>query len=138
MRIKVSKHVGDQLIGLSKRDFKVSTFRSSGPGGQHRNKTNTAIRITHTVTGISAESADSRSQSTNKESAFRKLVYKLIAFYDNDKRERLMNSGWAEKIRTYHEPRGVVTDHRTGKTKRYSDVMSGDIDAFIEAAAGKL
>jgi len=134
MRIKVPKHVADKIDGLSKKDFKVTTFRSSGPGGQHRNKTDTAVRITHSETGVAAEATDSKSQATNKKVAFRKLVHKLIEYYHEDESERRTSIGWGEKIRTYHEPRGLVTDHRTGVTKRYSDVIDGDLDAFIEAS----
>jgi len=136
MRVRVPAYVGKKLIGLNKKDFKVSTFRASGPGGQHRNKADTAIRITHKETGISAEATDSRSQATNKAEAFKKLVFKLIEHYTENSDERLMNNGWSEKIRTYHEPRDTVTDHRTGVTKRYSDVLDGDLDDFVEASIG--
>lgn len=139
MKIKVHPHVADQLDGLRKKDFRLQFFRASGPGGQHRNKTSTATRITHIATGISAEATDSRSQSDNRAAAFRKLVAKLVEHYAGQFQTaaRRTNAGWAEKIRTYHEPRDTVTDHRTGVTRGYKAVLAGDIDPFIDACYEK-
>lgn len=135
MRLKVPEHVADKLDGLNKKDFRVKFFRASGPGGQHRNRADTAARITHIATGISAEAADSRSQSLNRTEAFKKLVLKLVKHYaaQISVEERRTNSGWAEKIRTYSEPRNTVTDHRTGKSHPYDKVLDGDLDPFISA-----
>lgn len=135
MRIKLPKYVAEKLIGTSKKDLRVQFFRASGKGGQHRNKTDTACRMTHIATGISAESTDSRSQSENKWAAWKKLVDRLIKHYTKEmaQESRRTNSGWAEKIRTYHQPRGTVTDHRTGVTQDYGKTLDGDLDKFIEA-----
>jgi protein subunit release factor A len=135
MRITLPKSVADKLIGTTKKDLRVEFFRASGKGGQHRNKTDTACRITHLATGIAAEATDSRSQADNKEKAWLKLVERLIAYYRREtiQETRRMNSGWAEKIRTYHEPRGTVKDHRTGVTNGYQETLDGDLDKFIEA-----
>lgn len=134
MKLKVPKHVADKIVGLSKSDLVIKPFIASGPGGQHRNKVFTAVRITHVETGIYAEATDSRSQSTNKKNAFQKLVKKLIAHYTKEEgKERETNMGWAAKIRTYHEPRNEVKDHRSGATHPYDKVLDGDLDKLIES-----
>jgi len=135
MRVTLPKYVAEKLIGTTKKDLRVQFFRASGKGGQHRNKTDTACRITHIATGISAEATDSRSQADNKEKAWLKLFDRLVEHYRKQMivEARRMNSGWSEKIRTYHEPRGIVKDHRTGVTNGYNDTLDGDLDPFIEA-----
>lgn len=137
MRVKVSKAVADKIDGITKKDLRVEFFRSSGKGGQHRNKTDTACRITHKPTGITAESTNSRSQADNRSSAWIKLVNRLIKRYQAEEVQKIrrMNSGWAEKIRTYHEPRGTVKDHRTGVEQDYQKTLNGDIDVFVESMA---
>lgn len=137
MRIKVPKYVADRLVGLSKKDFQIHTFKGSGPGGQHRNKVETAVRITHTATGISAEATDNKSQSRNKKEAFGKLVRKLVSHYTSEETSLCTAEAKAEgKIRTYNEQRRTVKDHRTGIEADYSSVLDGDIDCFIEAMTG--
>ena len=135
MRVKLPKDVAEKMLKVTKKDLRVDFFRASGKGGQHRNKTDTACRITHVPTGIAAEATDSRSQADNKSRAWMKLVDRLIAHYKSEAREevRRTNTGWAEKIRTYHQPRGVVKDHRTGVTQDYERTLDGDLDVFIEA-----
>ena len=134
MRVNVPKYVADKIVGITKKDLRIEFYRASGKGGQHRNKTDTACRITHKATGVSAESTDSRSQGDNKTGAWLKLVDRLIAHYKKEmvQEERRMNSGWSEKIRTYHEPRGTVKDHRTGVVQGYKETLDGDLDKFIE------
>lgn len=131
MRIKVPKYIAEKLDGLRKGDFIVQPFRASGPGGQHRNKVSTAVRITHILTGVTAEATDSRSQADNKAAAFRKLIHKLIEYYKEEEEQRRTNTGWAEKIRTYHKPRGTVKDHRTGCTYDYDAILDGQLDKLI-------
>jgi len=131
MKLKVSKETGEVLI-KSYKNFKYQYFRSSGPGGQHRNKVETAVRVIDPETGLFAESTDSKSQKQNKENAFEKLCLKLIDHYKPQALNRQINLGWAEKIRTYHEPRNIVTDHRTKISVPYDRVMNGDISKFIE------
>ena len=135
MRLTVPKYVADKIIGTTKKDVRIQFFRASGAGGQHRNKADTACRITHIATGTTAEASDSRSQADNKAKAWLKLVERLIAHYKKEMRQdaRRMSCGWSEKIRTYHEPRGVVKDHRTGVTHGYEETLDGDIAPFIEA-----
>ena len=134
MRIKIPKHVADKIVGTCKKDLTVTYFRASGAGGQHRNKADTAARIKHNETGIQIEATDSRSQADNRAAAFRKLVLKLIAHYDTEHKKRLMANGWAGKIRTYHQPRGIVKDHRSGVTAPYEATLDGDLDPFIDGA----
>jgi len=138
MKLKVPKHVADQLCGLSKKDFKVQTFKAPGNGGQRKNKVETAVRIIHIATGIAAEATNTRSQATNKEEAFRKLILRLVDHYTEEDPARRINLGWAEKIRTYHQPRNTVKDHRTGTEHPYDLVLDGDISAFIESCVLQL
>jgi protein subunit release factor A len=133
MIIKVPRYVANKLDGLRKKDFRIQTFKGSGPGGQHRNKVETAVRITHKATGISAESTDSKSQSQNRSNAFLKLSKKLIQHYTKEHYEEARYRVPPETIRTYNEIRNAVKDHRTGVEANYQSVIDGDIDCFIEA-----
>ena len=133
MKIKVSRYVGEQLDGLRKKDFKIQPFKSSGPGGQHRNKNATAIRITHKATGITAEASDAKSQARNRSNAFVKLVKKLIAHYGTQGQAVSFREEQNEgTIRTYNAMRHTVKDHRTGVTAKFKDVMDGEIDCFLK------
>lgn len=124
------------------KDIKVDTYRSSGAGGQHVNKTESAIRITHLPTGIVVTCQDEKSQIKNRESAFKVLKTRLYDFYQsqiNDKysanRKLQVGSGdRSERIRTYNYPQGRVTDHRIGMTV-YSldDFLDGNIFDMIQA-----
>ena len=108
----------------TKKDFKVDTFRCGGKGGQHQNKTDTGVRITHIESGLSAECRETRSQDTNKKIAFRKLADLMRHHYfPVVQKER---APVTERIRTYHEPRGVVKDHRTGLEYNYERVVNGN------------
>lgn len=129
MRIKTTLKDAS-VVKRSKSDFIITYFRASGPGGQHRNKVETAVRIKDKITGLVAEAKDSRSQSDNTKSAFLKLVKLIIKHYEDlqiDK-SRDTNLGWDKKIRTYHAIRGEVLDHRTGKTAPYDLVLDGKLD----------
>ena len=134
MIIKVSRYVGSKLDGLRKKDFRIQTFKGSGPGGQHRNKVETAVRITHIATGISAESTDSKSQLKNRSTAFLKLAKKLIKHYENEQFETIQEKIAPVTIRTYNEIRNTVKDHRTGITAKYKDVLNGKISIFCEVS----
>lgn len=124
------------------KDIKVDTYRSSGAGGQHVNKTESAIRITHLPTGIVVTCQDEKSQIKNRESAFKVLKTRLYDYYQsqiNDKysanRKLQVGSGdRSERIRTYNYPQGRVTDHRIGMTV-YSldDFLDGNIFDMIQA-----
>ncbi len=133
MIIKVSSYVANKLDGLRKKDFRIQTFKGSGPGGQHRNKVETAVRITHKGTGISAESTDSKSQSQNRSSAFLKLAKKLVQYYRKEQAVMTQQKTKPTTIRTYNKIRNVVKDHRTEIEASYKSVLDGEIDCFINA-----
>jgi peptide chain release factor 1 len=126
--------------------LRIDTFRASGAGGQHVNKTDSAIRITHLPTGIVAECQDDRSQHRNKAKAMAVLVARLR---DKDRAERaateaatrksLIGSGdRSDRIRTYNFPQGRLTDHRINLTLyKLGMVMEGDLDEVIAALQAK-
>ncbi len=129
-------------VNINKADLKVDTFRSSGAGGQHVNKTESGVRFTHIPTGLVAESMDSRSQHKNREIAFNRLLQKIqdsqVIKYETEvasKRRSLVGTGdRSDKIRTYNYPQNRVTDHRINLTVYNLDqVMNGYLDEVIEA-----
>ena len=128
-------------IEISKADLRVDTFRASGAGGQHVNKTDSAIRLTHIPTGIVVECQDERSQHKNRARAMSLLQAKLQSAAEaeqqkeqSDARRNLVGSGdRSEKIRTYNYPDGRITDHRINlKLNRLNEVMAGDIGEIIQ------
>ena len=128
-------------FALDPKDLRIDTFRSSGAGGQHINKTSSAIRVTHLPTGTVVECQDQRSQRENKERALKVLRSRLLQqkqdAYDeayNAQRQSQVGSGdRSEKIRTYNFPQDRVTDHRIGLTLRnLQGVLDGDLDRVIE------
>ncbi len=129
-------------VNINKADLKVDTFRSSGAGGQHVNKTESGVRFTHLPTGIVAESTDGRSQIKNREIALQRLYQKIYEVqreqHDSEmaaRRRSLVGSGdRSDKIRTYNFPQNRVTDHRINLTLYNLDrVMEGELDDIIEA-----
>ncbi len=116
----------------TKKDFRVDTFRGQGPGGQHRNKTDSAVRITHIESGLSAMSQSERSQRVNKSIAFRRLVPLLLKKYVYGEAKSRYGAG--DKVtRSYHEPRDRVTDHLTGRKFSFKQTVGkGDIGILIE------
>ena len=126
---------------LDPKDLRIDTFRSSGAGGQHINKTSSAIRVTHLPTGMVVECQDQRSQRENKDRALKVLRSRLLqqkqAAYDeayNAQRQSQVGSGdRSEKIRTYNFPQDRVTDHRIGLTLRnLQSVLDGDLDRVLD------
>ncbi len=126
---------------IEDKDLRVDTYRSSGAGGQHINKTDSAIRITHLPTGIVVSCQDERSQLKNREKAMMVLKAKLYDFYQGQKNkeyaeERKSQVGTgdrSERIRTYNFPQGRITDHRVGYTAyNLLDFMNGNLDELIE------
>ncbi len=127
---------------INPADLQIDTFRSSGAGGQHVNKTESAIRITHLPTGTVVECQDERSQHKNRERAMKILASRL---YEEEQRkqaesiaaERKSQVGTgdrSERIRTYNFPQGRVTDHRIGLTLyKIEQIMNGDLDELIDA-----
>jgi peptide chain release factor 1 len=127
-------------IEIKPEDIKIDTYRSSGAGGQHINKTDSAVRITHIPTGIVVSCQDDRSQHKNKASALsvlRSKLYELEIRKQNEKissKRKLMVGGGdrSEKIRTYNFPQGRVTDHRIGLTLyKLQLILDGDLDMII-------
>lgn len=118
---------------IPKKDLKIETMRGTGNGGQHKNKTDSAVRITHIPTGISAY-ADERSQFHSKKLAMKELERRLLKIgedkqADNKKERRDKKVKVPQKhIRTYNFVRGTAKDHRTGKTAPLQDVLDGDLD----------
>ncbi|MFT6914076.1 MAG: peptide chain release factor 1 [Motiliproteus sp.] len=128
-------------IEIKKADLRVDTFRASGAGGQHVNKTDSAIRLTHIPTGIVVECQEERSQHKNRAKAMSLLNSRMLAGIQDreaaaraDTRKSLIGSGdRSERIRTYNYPQGRVTDHRINLTLyKLLEVMDGDVDAVIE------
>lgn len=129
-------------IDIKKSDLKIDTFRASGAGGQHVNKTESAIRITHLPTGTVSESQDGRSQHKNKEIAMTQLLQRIQTQQQNaaqaelaSKRKSLVGSGdRSDKVRTYNYPQNRVTDHRINLTLYSLDkIVEGNIGGIIEA-----
>jgi len=131
-------------LTLKPAELRIDTFRASGAGGQHVNKTDSAIRITHLPTGIVAECQDDRSQHRNKAKAMAVLLARLRD-RERDERQRkeaterrnLIGSGdRSDRIRTYNFPQGRLTDHRIGLTLyRLASILDGDLDEVLDALA---
>ena len=130
----------DQDITIRSDDLKVDTYRSSGSGGQHINKTDSAVRITHIPTGIVVQCQNERSQFSNRETAMEMLKSKLVELKERAHKEKiedltgeLKDMGWGSQIRSYvFHPYSMVKDHRTNvETSNVNGVMDGNIDIFI-------
>lgn len=129
-------------IDIDPTDLQIDTYRSSGAGGQHVNKTESAIRITHIPTGTVVECQDERSQHKNRERAMKILRSRLLdaererqnAEIADERRSQVGTGDRSERIRTYNFPQGRVSDHRIGLTLyRIEAIMNGDIDEIIDA-----
>ena len=127
-------------VSIDPSDLQIDTYRSGGAGGQHVNKTESAIRITHIPTGIVVECQDERSQYKNKDRAM-KILYSRILEQEREKqqgeiaaerRSQVGTGDRSERIRTYNFPQGRVTDHRIGLSLYKIDaIMNGDLDEII-------
>jgi peptide chain release factor 1 len=133
-------------IEVSPADLRVDTYRASGAGGQHVNKTDSAVRLTHLPTGIVVECQDERSQHKNRARAMSLLKARLLDAERSRReveqartRKLLVGSGdRSERIRTYNYPQGRVTDHRINLTLyKLEDVLQGDLDPVIEPLANE-
>ncbi len=139
----VLPEIEDKLVvEIKDEDIKLDTFRASGAGGQHVNKTSSAVRITHIPTGIVVQCQTERSQHTNRESAMKVLRARLYQYYREKEEAKLSEMEktkkkieWGSQIRSYvFQPYTLVKDHRTGyETSDVEAVMDGEIDKFIEA-----
>ncbi|MFQ5967934.1 MAG: peptide chain release factor 1 [Acidimicrobiia bacterium] len=138
--VAVLPEVEEVDVELDPVDVRIDVYRSSGPGGQSVNTTDSAVRLTHMPTGIVVAVQNERSQLQNKAKAFRVLRAKLFALQRaeqlgeiaNSRREQVGTGERSEKIRTYNYKENRVTDHRIGLTlKRLPQILEGDLDAFI-------
>lgn len=133
-------------ISVNPNDIRIDTYRASGSGGQHVNKTDSAVRITHLPTGIVVQCQSERSQHTNKETAMKMLISKLVALKESEQKERIEDLqgeysqiAWGSQIRSYvFNPYTLVKDHRTDvEVGNVQGVIDGDIDIFINAYLNK-
>lgn len=140
--VAVLPEAEDVEIEINEGDLRIDTYRSSGAGGQHVNKTESAIRITHLPTGIAVASQEERSQIKNRENAMRILRTRLYDHFETAatqkyaaNRKSLVGTGdRSERIRTYNFPQGRITDHRIGLTvHNIEKVMLGEIHPLIDA-----
>jgi peptide chain release factor 2 len=131
----------DIEVDINPVDLRVDTYRASGAGGQHVNKTDSAIRITHLPTGIVVQCQNDRSQHKNKANAMKILASRLYQLKLDEQKEKLQalenaktEIGWGSQIRSYvFHPYNMVKDHRTNvETSSVQQVMDGDLDTFIE------
>lgn len=140
-KVEVLPEIEETEVTINPDDLKVETLRAGGAGGQHVNKTESAVRITHLPTGLVVACQNERSQHANRASAMMVLLARLSVLEKSESHERLktmMVSGpaeWGRQIRSYvMQPYTMVKDHRTGQeTGNIMGVMDGDIDGFIEA-----
>jgi peptide chain release factor 2 len=132
----------DVALEIDQKDLRIETFRASGAGGQHVNKTDSAVRITHIPTSVVAQSQASRSQISNRETAMKMLRSRLLVLMEKERKEKLeelrgdvREIAWGNQIRSYvFHPYKLVKDLRTQKeTSDVQAVMDGDLDDFIKS-----
>jgi peptide chain release factor 2 len=141
-KVEVLPEIEENEVQINPEDLKVDTLRASGAGGQHVNKTESAVRITHLPTGIVVQCQNERSQHKNRATAMSMLLGKLIELEKADTQDKVNSlkgdggpAAWGRQIRSYvMQPYTMVKDHRTGfETANVTGVMDGDIGGFIEA-----
>ena len=140
--VAVLPGAGDVEIEINPNDLRIDTYRASGAGGQHVNRTDSAVRITHIPTGLVVTSQDQRSQIQNRERAMQVLKTRLYDMqrqkqqseYADQRKGQIGTGDRSERIRTYNFPQGRVTDHRIGLTLyKIDDIINGDLDEIIDA-----
>lgn len=139
--VAVLPEAEDVELEINPADLKIDTFRSSGAGGQHINKTSSAIRVTHIPTGTVVECQDERSQFKNKDKALKILRSRLLdekqrehdEAIASDRKAQVGTGDRSERIRTYNYPQGRITDHRIGLTLyKLDQVLNGDLDDVVD------
>ena len=139
--VAVLPEVEDVEIDINPADIKMEVFRASGAGGQHVNKTSSAVRLIHIPTGMVAECQTERSQVQNREYAMKLLRSRLYekekqerdSALENERRSQIGNADRSEKIRTYNYPQGRITDHRIGMSiYQMENFLNGDLDEMID------
>ncbi|MCM1479220.1 MAG: peptide chain release factor 1, partial [Muribaculaceae bacterium] len=142
--VAVLVEADDVELEINPADLKIDVFRASGAGGQHINKTESAVRITHLPTGVVVECQDERSQHKNKDKAMKILrsrLYEAMLEEQNEKiaserKSQVGTGNRSERIRTYNFPESRVTDHRIGLTLyRLESILNGALDDIIDALA---
>jgi peptide chain release factor 1 len=140
--VAILPELDEVAVAINPADLRIDTYRSSGAGGQHVNKTDSAVRITHLPTGIVVECQDERSQHKNRSRAMQLLRARLLAAEEERQRSAQAQSrrlqvgsgDRSERIRTYNFPQGRVTDHRINLTLyKLAQVMNGDLDELLDA-----
>ena len=140
--VAVLPEAEDVELEINPADLQIDTYRSSGAGGQHINKTESAIRITHLPTGTVVECQDERSQFKNKDKAMKVLRARLLEQKQSeqqsaiaaDRKSQVGTGDRSERIRTYNFPQGRVTDHRIGLTLyKIESILNGDLDEIVDA-----
>lgn len=140
--VAVLPEAEDVELEINPADLKIDTFRSSGAGGQHINKTSSAIRVTHIPTGTVVECQDERSQFKNKDKALKILRSRLLDAAQrehdeaiaSDRKSQVGTGDRSERIRTYNYPQGRVTDHRIGLTLyKLEQILNGELDEIVDA-----
>ncbi len=140
--VAVLPEAEDVELEINPADLKIDTFRSSGAGGQHINKTSSAIRVTHLPTGTVVECQDERSQFKNKDKALKILRSRLLdeaqrehdEAIASDRKSQVGTGDRSERIRTYNYPQGRVTDHRIGLTLyKLEQILNGDMDEVVDS-----
>ena len=140
--VAVLPEAEDVEVEINPNDLRIDTYRASGAGGQHVNRTDSAVRITHIPTGLVVTSQDQRSQIQNREKAMQVLKSRLYDLqrsqqegeYASRRRLQVGTGDRSERIRTYNFPQGRVTDHRIGLTLyKIDEIMEGHLDEIIGA-----
>ncbi len=140
--VAVMPEADEVEVDINPADLQIDTYRASGAGGQHVNKTESAIRITHIPTGTIVECQDERSQHKNREKAlkvlrsriYEKMMAEQAESIASDRRAQVGTGDRSERIRTYNFPQGRVTDHRIGLTLyKIEQIMNGDIDEIVDS-----